>query len=33
MDIETLINELQGTKIKPGPIQKLKTIERAMNSD
>ena len=25
-------NELQGSKMKPGPVHKLKTIKRAMNS-
>jgi hypothetical protein len=27
------IKNLQGSKIKPGPTHKLKTIKRAMNSD
>jgi hypothetical protein len=27
------IKNLQGSKVKPGPIHKLKTIKTAMNSD
>jgi len=31
MAFEKIKNSLQGSKIKPGPIHKLKTIKRAMN--